>query len=116
MNLFDKISLKIKWLRTQPESVKTRYVWVSALIVFAIVVSLWAGFFRKYERTPADNGKNSELIKEGEKLKKEIENKIKVPDIKLPPKETPAVSPLISPKVSPVASPKTSSEIQPKAL
>ncbi|MBU3924658.1 hypothetical protein KJ854_01845, partial [Patescibacteria group bacterium] len=78
MGLLEKIYSKIKWLRTQPESVKTRYIWVSAIVIFATVVLLWVGVFRKYERKAADDGKNSELIEAGEKLKNDIESKIKM--------------------------------------
>lgn len=92
MGLLEKIYSKIKWLRTQPESVKVRYIWISALVVFAIVAILWVGLFRKYEKRAANNGKSTELIiEEGKKLKEEI-NKIKIPDIG---------SSTISPKPSP---------------
>lgn len=92
MNLSDKIIAKIKWLRMQTESVKTRYVWIMALIVFAIVALLWAGIFRKYERKSAGGGKNLEFINAGEKIKNDLENKIKMPDINLPP-NSPEISP-----------------------
>lgn len=105
MNLKEKISLKIKWLRTQPESVKTRYIWISALVVFAIVVLLWVGLFRKYERNPVNNSDNSELIKEGERIKKDLESKLKVPNIKLPEKIITSASPEASPIISPLVSP-----------
>lgn len=102
MNLSDKIFAKIKWLRAQPESVKVRYIWISALAVFAIVAILWVGLFRKYERRAANNGKSTGLIiEEGKKLKEEI-NKIKIPDISSPtisPEPSPLVSPVISPEV-----------------
>ncbi|MDP3057566.1 MAG: hypothetical protein Q8N37_03540 [bacterium] len=105
MNLFDKIFAKIKWLRTEPESVKVRYIWISALVVFAIVAILWVGLFRKYERRAANNGKSTELIiEEGKKLKEEI-NKIKIPDI-----GSPTISPSVSPESSPIISPETSPE------
>ncbi len=105
--IFDKIFAKIKWLRTQPESVKVRYIWVFAGVVFAIVALLWVGIFRKYERSSADDGKNSVLIEAGEKLKDDIESKIKMPDIKFPEN---------SPEASPIASPEISPEIIPEAL
>lgn len=114
MNLSEKIIVKIKWLRTQPESVKIRYVWISAGIIFAIVVLLWIGLFRQYERKNSDNGINSEFIKAGEKLKNDIENNIKVPNMKLPSKEAPAVSPVISPLISLEASTIVSPEISPE--
>lgn len=107
MKLLDKISLKIKWLRTQPESVKARYIWGTSLVIFAIVALLWIGVFRKYERTASDNGKNQELIEAEEKLKNDFNNlkdKIKIPDIKL------------SPTPAPEASPEISSEVIPKVL
>lgn len=114
--IFDKIIIKIKWLRTQPENVKVRYIWVSAFVVFAIVAVLWVGLFRKYERKPADNGKNAELIKEGEKLKKELEDKIKFPEVNLPEKEKPSVSPEVSPIIPPEISPTVSPELSPEVL
>ncbi len=105
MNLSEKIKIKIKWLRVQPENVKVRYIWVSAFVVFAIVGLLWVGLFRQYQRKVADDGKSAQLIiEEGKKIKDEIENKIK--DIELP-----AVSPEISPEASPFASPELSPKV-----
>lgn len=100
-DLKDKIYAKIKWLRTQPESVKTRYVWGLTLVVFAVVALLWVGLFRKYEKKSADNGKNSELTEAVKKIGNEIGDKIKVPDIKLPEKLTPTPTPTVSPETSP---------------
>jgi hypothetical protein len=115
MNLFEKIAVKVKWLRTQPDSVKTKYVWVPGLIVFAVVFLLWVGLFKKYERSSPNDGKGSELlIEEGKRFKEEIGNKIKVPEINLPIKETPLISPGVSPEVSPAASPELSPVVSPK--
>lgn len=94
MDLLDKIYAKIKWLRTQPESVKVRHIWAAAIIVLLVIVALWAGIFRKYERKSAGSGKNLELINAGEKIKNDLENKIKMPDINLPKNEiTPSPEP-----------------------
>ncbi len=100
-DFWNKITAKIKWLRTQPESVKNSFVWISSVVVLLIIILLWFGIFRKYENRGADNGKNSELIQAGEKIKKDIEGKIKIPDIDLPSRETPSASPTASPAVSP---------------
>lgn len=115
MNLSEKIAAKIKWLRTQPESVKTRYVWIFGLIVFAIVVSLWVGVFKKYERVSPNDSKNMDLfIEEGKKLKKDINNEINFPGINLPVKATPLISPELSPAISPLTSPGISPFISPQ--
>ncbi|MBU3925206.1 hypothetical protein KJ854_04695, partial [Patescibacteria group bacterium] len=66
---------------------------------------LWVGVFRKYERKAADDGKNSELIEAGEKLKNDIESKIKMSEL-----------PKVLPSISPEASPEVSSEIIPEAM
>lgn len=100
-DFWDKIYAKIKYLRAQPESAKVRYVWISSMFVLLIIILLWIGIFQKYENRGIDGGKNSELIEAGKKLKNDIENKIKVPDIDLPSKETPSISPEASPAVSP---------------
>lgn len=110
MNLLEKIIAKIKWLRIQPENVKVRYIWIFTIVAFAIVVLLWLGLFRQYERKIADDGKSAQLIiEEGKKIKDEIGSKIK--DIKLP-----DLSPLVSPLISPIISPKISSEVHPEPL
>lgn len=80
MNLLDKITEKIKYLRVQPESVKNRYVFVSAIIVVIIVGLLWVKVFKKYEKRPESNGRNFDLINAGEKIKKDFEEKIKIPN------------------------------------
>ena len=98
--IIDKIYAKIKWLRSQPENVKVRYIWVSAFVFFVIVVLLWVGLFRKYQRKAVDDGKSSQLIiEEGKKIKEEL-NKIKMPDIKLP-----EASPTAMSSITPVMSP-----------
>lgn len=112
MNLSEKIFAKIKWLRKQPDSVKTWYIWVSAMVVFAVVVLLWVGVFKKYERSSPDNNKSTEvLIGEGKKLKDNIDNTVK----ELKPKETPVASPEVSPEISPEASPDMSPAASPEA-
>lgn len=120
MNLSEKIFAKIKWLRTQPDSVKTRYVWGLGLIVFAVVALLWIGFFKKYERRSPDSGKGIDLlIDEGKRFKEDIGNKVKVPSIPsidLPAKETPTPSPFAFPEVSPVLSPEISPVVSPEVL
>ncbi len=115
MSLKGKILAKIKYIQSQPESVKVIYIWIFTGIVFAIVVLLWAGVFRKYERKAADDGKSAELIEAGEKLINDIKSKIKVPDSELP-ENSPEVSPIASPLMSPEISPEASSEIIPEAL
>lgn len=110
MNLSEKITAKIKWLRTQPENVKVRYIWIFAVALFATVALLWVGLFRQYERKITDDGKSAQIIiEEGKKIKEDIGNKIK--DIKLP-----EISPIISPLISPEVSPEVSSKIIPEPL
>lgn len=111
----NKIIVKIKWLRTQPENVKVRYIWISAFVIFAIVVMLWVGLFQKYERKAVNNGKSAELNEEIKKIKDDFGSKIKIPDIKLP-EISPSVSPLVSPEATPEASSKASSKITPEAM
>jgi hypothetical protein len=106
-------------LRTQPENVKVTYIWVSAVVVVAIVALLWVEVFRKYERKSIDNRNKSELIKEGEKIKEDIGGQIKVPNLDIPPKQllaSPKVTPEVSLNPSPEASPETSPEPSAEAL
>lgn len=110
--IFDKFFAKIRWLRNQPENVKVRYIWIFTVVIVAIVALLWLGLFRKYERRPADDGKSLELIfEEGKKIKEEIGNKIKMPEIKMP-EISPEISPIISPLILPEVSPEASSELK----
>ncbi len=44
MNFLDKISDKIRHIRSGPESVKIRYIWVLAVVIFVAIVAVWLVF------------------------------------------------------------------------
>ncbi len=74
--IWNKILNKIKHFQNQPEDVKARVVWLLAIVITAIVVALWLGFFRDFEFKKVSGVNNSfaKIIKE---FKDNIENKIK---------------------------------------
>lgn len=120
MGFLDKISAKVTWLREQPDSVKTRYVWFLALLVFAAVMVIWAGIFKKYENSSSGEKGIDLIIEQGDKIKEDITRKIKDSNIEQMLKQTPSVSPanspLISPSTSPEISPTITPEISPGAI
>lgn len=54
MNLIKKITDKIRYIQSQPESVKSRYVWLLTFVIFVIFVAIWL-IFLKIKAPSAEN-------------------------------------------------------------
>jgi len=82
MNLFDKISAKIRHIQSQPEDVKIRIIWTISLLIISAIAILWVMVFRKYEIKPVNNTnifKKELQEKLEEKVKKDYNENIKIP-------------------------------------
>lgn len=83
MNLFDKISARIEYIRSQPESVKVKIIWTWALGIIIAIAAIWIIFFWIYD-LPSKNDavlfKNSIKTKIEEKVEKYL-NGAKMPEL-----------------------------------
>ncbi len=46
MNLINKILVKIRQIQSEPEGVKIRYIWTSAIAIFIVFVAVWLIFLK----------------------------------------------------------------------
>lgn len=73
MQIFDKITDKIRHIQSQPESVKARYIWTLTISVFIVIITVWM-IFSKINRPNIGSGADTPILNVQNDIKEKIKS------------------------------------------